>query len=443
MSEVAIRAEGLGKQFHIGQLQRGYKTFREVAADAFLSPLRRMRRLVHGQAAGAADLNDRFWALRDVGFEIRHGDVVGIIGRNGAGKSTLLKILSRITEPTTGFVEAHGRVGCLLEVGTGFHPELTGRENIYLNGAILGMRKAEIERKFDEIVAFAEIDRFLDTPVKHYSTGMQTRLGFAVAAHLDPEILLVDEVLSVGDAAFQNKCLGKMQEVARGGRTVVFVSHNMGSVAQLCERAMWLDQGKVRSSGDPSTVIAEYLSDSARPQSQWFNFSDGGGQHETQIKSVRVLTAAGEPTLIVHFDRNFKIEIAYKVSRPTKNLGVCCRVTDCRGIVVWTSWDTDSNDWGGRVREPGEYLSICHVPGKLLRPGRYLLTVVASAVHGRLDVHEDALSLEVSEVGWQMNRGRIGVITPVLSWEVIPACEPEAILNYGASRDESAQSGDE
>jgi lipopolysaccharide transport system ATP-binding protein len=443
MTDIAIWAEGLGKQFHIGELQRSYKTFREVTVDAFLSPLRRMRRLVYGQAAGAADLDERFWALRDVGFQIRQGEVVGIIGRNGAGKSTLLKILSRITEPTTGFVEAHGRVGSLLEVGTGFHPELTGRENIYLNGAILGMRQIEIDRKFDDIVAFAEIDRFLDTPVKHYSTGMQTRLGFAVAAHLDPEILLVDEVLAVGDAAFQHKCLGKMQDVARGGRTVVFVSHNMGSVAQLCKRVIWLDQGRVRSTGDPSQVIEEYLSDSARPRSHWFSSSDGTHHRETQIISVRVLTASGEPTLCVPFDRDFKIEIAYQVNRPTRNLGVLCRVTDSRGIVVWSSWDTDSTDWESRVREPGEYLSICHVPGKLLRPGRYLLTLAASAVHGRLDFHEDALSLEVSEVGWRMNPGRTGVITPVLRWEVISARKPETIFSYKDSRDGSAQGKEE
>ncbi len=234
MTDVAVRAENLGKEFHIGQLQGRHKSFREVVAEALVSPMRRMGKLLRGHAAGAADLDDTIWALQDVGFEIKHGEVVGVIGRNGAGKSTLLKILSRITEPTEGFVEIHGRVGCLLEVGTGFHPELTGRENVYLNGSILGMRKSEIDRKFDEIVAFAEIDRFLDTPVKHYSTGMQTRLGFAVAAHLDPEILIVDEVLSVGDAAFQMKCLGKMRDVAKGGRTVVFVSHNMGSVVQLC-----------------------------------------------------------------------------------------------------------------------------------------------------------------------------------------------------------------
>src|SRR5579884_3769862 len=240
MSEVAVRAEGLGKEFHISQLQRGSKSFREVVVDAFLSPARRMARLLRGHATGAADLDDTIWALRGVNFEIRKGEVVGIIGKNGAGKSTLLKILSRITEPTEGFVEIHGRAGSLLEVGTGFHPELTGRENIYLNGAILGMTRAEIRRKFDEIVDFAGVEKFLDTPVKRYSSGMYVRLAFAVAAHLEPEILVIDEVLAVGDAEFQKKCLGKMGEVAGGGRTVLFVSHHMGSVARLCSRVVAL-----------------------------------------------------------------------------------------------------------------------------------------------------------------------------------------------------------
>ena len=435
MTNVAICADGLGKQFHIGQLHGHDKTFREATVDTVLSPFRRMAKLVHGQAAGAADLNDTIWALRNVELEIEHGEVVGIIGRNGAGKSTLLKILSRITEPTAGYVDIYGRVGSLLEVGTGFHQELTGRENIYLNGAILGMRKAEIDRKFDEIVAFAGTDRFLDTPVKHYSTGMQTRLGFAVAAHLDPEILIVDEVLAVGDAAFQEKCLGKMQDIARGGRTVVFVSHNMGSVASLCERAIWLDQGRVRSSGNPATVIADYLSDSSRPQSSWINRSDGTGQRETKITSVRVLGPSGDPTAVVSFDEHFSVELRYHVVQSVRNLVLLWRVTDHLGNVIWTSWDTDSPRWSSHVRKPGHYVSICDVSGNLLRPGRYRLTVEA---HDRgvkeLDRHEGVITLEVSEVGYRMNRERVGVITPVLNWREIPVAEephPHQVQNQG------------
>lgn len=259
MSENAIRCDGLSKQYRIGRLE-GYKALRDVVTDAALSPLRRLR---VGRSAGKSGGNGSaqratIWALDDVSFEIKHGEVVGIIGRNGAGKSTLLKILSRITKPTKGHAEIHGRVGSLLEVGTGFHPELTGRENIYLNGAILGMRKAEIDRKFDEIVAFAEVEKFVDTPVKRYSTGMHVRLAFAVAAHMETEILLVDEVLSVGDAEFQKKCLGKMDEVANNGRTVLFVSHNMATIRHLCDKSVFLQRGCVAGFSDTRSIVNMY-----------------------------------------------------------------------------------------------------------------------------------------------------------------------------------------
>ena len=254
MSDTVIRVDGLSKKYHIGGRQEGYRTLRETLTGALVSPFRRARRLLSGQAHGATGLKETIWALKDAAFEIKQGEVVGIIGLNGAGKTTLLKILSRITEPTEGYAEIHGRVGSLLEVGTGFHPELTGRENIYLNGAILGMKKAEIERKFDEIVDFAEIDKFIDTPVKHYSSGMYVRLAFAVAAHLEPEILLVDEVLAVGDAAFQKKCLGKMESVAQQGRTVLFVSHNMAAIQSLCTGCILLDLGEIVTHGVSSRV---------------------------------------------------------------------------------------------------------------------------------------------------------------------------------------------
>src|ERR1700738_407031 len=258
MSDTAIQVDGLGKQYLIGKRQARYGSFRESLTETVARPFRAARSLVTRNGNGNGHLTsdqlltsdfgsspsgDTIWALKDVSFEVTRGEIVGIIGRNGAGKSTLLKVLSRITEPTTGAVDIYGRVGSLLEVGTGFHPELTGRENIFLNGAILGMRRAEIERKFDEIVAFAQIERFLDTQVKHYSSGMYMRLAFSVAAHLEPEILLVDEVLAVGDAAFQKKCLGKMGDVAKEGRTVLFVSHNMTAIRSLCRRVLWLDNG--------------------------------------------------------------------------------------------------------------------------------------------------------------------------------------------------------
>ena len=256
MGDIAIRVENLGKMYRIGGRQERYKRFTETVMDTLAAPLRRLRTI--GQPIPPAET---LWALKDVSFEVKKGEVVGIIGRNGAGKSTLLKILSRITEPTEGEVRLHGRVGSLLEVGTGFHPELTGRENIYLNGTILGMKRSEIERKFDEIVAFAEIEKFLDTPVKRYSSGMYVRLAFAVAAHLEPEILVVDEVLAVGDAQFQKKCLGKMDDVAKGGRTVLFVSHNMAAIQNLCQTAILLNYGRVLTSGKTKLVIDKYLDD--------------------------------------------------------------------------------------------------------------------------------------------------------------------------------------
>lgn len=260
MSEIAIRVEGLGKRYRIGSRQASYSSLRESITDIFSAPFRRAARIFRGDAHGAAGLDQDLWALRNISFEVKRGEVVGVVGRNGAGKSTLLKVLSRITEPTEGVGEIHGRVGSLLEVGTGFHPELTGRDNIYLNGAILGMRREEIQRKFDEIIDFAGVERFVDTPVKHYSSGMYLRLAFAVAAHLEPEILLVDEVLAVGDASFQKKCLGKMGEVASQGRTVLFVSHSMGAVQNLCQTGLVLATGGVVFHGPVDEAVRNYLS---------------------------------------------------------------------------------------------------------------------------------------------------------------------------------------
>jgi lipopolysaccharide transport system ATP-binding protein len=367
-----------------------------------------------------ANLHDEtIWALNGLSFEIKHGEVVGIIGRNGAGKSTLLKILSRITEPTGGCAEIHGRVGSLLEVGTGFHSELTGRENIYLNGAILGMRKAEINHKLDEIIDFSGVEKFIDTPVKHYSSGMHLRLAFAVAAHLEPEILLVDEILAVGDAAFQKKCLGKMGDVAKEGRTVLFVSHNMAAITQLCGRAFWIENGQLRTTGSPPEVVASYLLSGTFSRSTWFHSSPQDFATEVQVKSVSVLSANKQPTAVVHFDMPFEVEIAYEVISPIRNLSILCRVTDLQGNIVWTSWDTDTTDWNGRVRESGRYLSKCRVPGGLLRPGRYLLSVGSYVSDMRLlGHHENVLAFDVSEVGYHLNLDRMGIITPLFEWAV-------------------------
>jgi lipopolysaccharide transport system ATP-binding protein len=289
MSDVVIRAESLSKRYRIGERER-YLTLRDVLARAASAPVRLFRARKPSSPNGDPT---HIWALKDVSFEVRQGEVVGIIGRNGAGKTTLLKILARVTKPTQGCAEVRGRMGSLLEVGTGFHPELTGRENVFLSGAILGMSKAEIHRKFDEIVAFSEVEKFIDTPLKHYSTGMQMRLAFAVAAHLEPEILLVDEVLAVGDVAFQKKCLGKMGDVAKTGRTILFVSHNMGAVGQLCHRCFLLDKGQVALFGQPDRVIAGYLTEGATSgrisEDKWERVGTG----KVRITSVEVFGSKG------------------------------------------------------------------------------------------------------------------------------------------------------
>ena len=303
--DIAIRVEGLGKRYRIGGKQERYRTLRDSLTDTVITPFRAIRSaLQHSGARRRPGGGNEIWALKDVSWEVRRGEVVGIIGRNGAGKSTLLKILSRITEPTTGYADVYGRVGSLLEVGTGFHPELTGRENIYLNGAILGMRRAEIELKFNDIVSFAEVEDFINTPVKHYSSGMYTRLAFAVAAHLEPEILFVDEVLAVGDAAFQKKCLGKMGEVARGGRTVLFVSHNMAAIESLCHHVAWIDKGRLRLIGKPGEVVASYLLDSASGSSTFRGKT-------VNVSKVVLKDGQSVPTSVFSPGDDIEVEIHY------------------------------------------------------------------------------------------------------------------------------------
>jgi lipopolysaccharide transport system ATP-binding protein len=370
------------------------------------------------------------WALKDVSFDIRAGEVVGILGGNGAGKSTLLKLLSRITDPTEGYARVEGRVGSLLEVGTGFHPELTGRDNVYLNGTILGMPRREVSGKFDDIVAFAGVDEFIDTPLKRYSSGMKVRLAFAVAAHLGTEILLLDEVLAVGDVAFQNKCLGKIGEVAKGGRTVLFVSHNMGMLTRLCSRALWLESGRVKLDGASHDVVGAYLSTGRAQGAIWTHSPAQCCDPQLPLTSARVLSADGRVANVLPFNQRFKLEVAYEVIRPISGTSILGRLTDAQGNVVWTSVDTDTNGWDGRPREAGRYLSACDIPGDLLRPGRYLLSVgsrtkMAKLISGRQfesgyveSLHENVLAFDISEVGFGLDLHRTGVITPALHWEV-------------------------
>jgi lipopolysaccharide transport system ATP-binding protein len=420
MSDFAIRVEGLSKQYHIGKMQTRHGSLRDALADSLVSPWRRMRDLVRGNASAAAELSERIWALEDVSFEIQRGESVGLVGHNGAGKRTLLKLLSRITEPTHGYADIYGRVGSLLEVGSGFHPELTGRENVYLNGAILGMRHAEIDRKFDEIVAFSEIEKFIDTPVKHYSSGMYLRLAFAVAAHLETEILLVDEVLAVGDTGFQRKCMGKMDDVAKEGRTVLFISHNIGAVTRLCERSLWLENGRLKMDGPSSSVAAEYLRSATEGNSIWQN-PNPPEHDDIRVTSARLLRGERETTT-VDFNSDFEVEVGYVITQPVRQLVVLCRMTDVQGNIVWTSWDTDKTCWRGLSRDRGVYLSTCRVAAGLLRPGRYSVSVGAIGGHheaGSEPFYESALAFDVSPVGYPLNKERMGIVTPVLDWNVV------------------------
>jgi len=379
MSDVVIRAEELGKKYLIGhQAERErYMTLRDVIGGTAKGLLRSATDMIRGRQLVTGDHVEEIWALKDVSFEIRRGEVVGIIGRNGAGKSTLLKILARITEPSVGRVEIRGRVASLLEVGTGFHPELTGRENIYLNGAILGMTRAEIRRKFDEIVDFAGVKKFLDTPVKRYSTGMSVRLAFAVAAHLEPEILVVDEVLAVGDAEFQRKCLGKMGEVAAGGRTVLFVSHNMGAVRQLCNRGMTLISGAIAFDGRVDPAISAYLSeaDSARgyqTEKKWTE-ADAPGSPELRLTRV-VVTGETSQGLTFRTNENITVTLQYTQTVPLRGLRFVVQVLTVNGEIAFATTDQSVRD---ASYPPGNYETRCVIPAKLLNRTGYTLMAYA------------------------------------------------------------------
>lgn len=421
MGDVAIRVAGLSKQYRIGK-RESYRTLRDTLASTFTVPFRKAGKLLRGEGADAAELDEAIWALREISFEIERGEVIGIIGGNGAGKSTLLKILSRITEPTNGFAEIHGRVASLLEVGTGFHPELTGRENIYLNGAILGMRRTEIERKFDEIVDFSEVEKFIDTPVKHYSSGMYLKLAFAVAAHLEPEILLVDEVLAVGDVRFQKKCLGKMGAVAKEGRTIIFVSHNMGAITQLCERVLLLENGRLKRIGPAAEVVTSYLDSSlgTEVQSTWTSPSLESNHSKVQFRSVRLLSSDEQPVSLVTFHDALLVEIVYDVKDPVSYLSITFHVLDSMNNVVFESMDTDLPEWRGSVREPGRYRAIAKIPPHLLRPGRYALSFFALIQSVKVFERRDAiLRFDVAEVDYDMKLRRAGIVSPVLEWKVV------------------------
>ena len=392
MSKIAIEVAGLGKEYHIGGPQKSYYRLTDQLADMVVAPFRRAGKLLRGQASSAAELDETIWAIKDISFQINAGEVVGIIGRNGAGKSTLLKILSGISDPTQGYADLYGRIGSLLEVGTGFHPELTGRENIFLYGAILGMRRAEIDRKLDEIVAFAEIDKFLDTPVKHYSSGMYVRLAFSVAAHLEPEILLVDEVLAVGDMAFQRKCLGKMDDVAQEGRTVVFVSHNMGLLQQLCERGIFLQQGAVHTDGTIAEAIDAYLQ--TLEQAKMLDLSqrtDRKGLGKVRLIGADVTNGSSAILRTGHPAR-----FVFQVNAHIPGMACNFNVYDTIGQPV-TSFQSrvrgpeDSSDPGNGLK------FVCDLDELLLLPGRYRVDVAIIGDNRLQDFIEAATVFEVGE----------------------------------------------
>jgi lipopolysaccharide transport system ATP-binding protein len=421
MSDIAIRVENLGKQYHIGAIEKNggrytYKSLRDSIASAASAPFRAARALMGRNGAPENHQEETIWALKDVSFDVKQGEIVGVIGRNGAGKSTLLKILSRITEPTTGHVEIRGRVGSLLEVGTGFHPELTGRDNVYLNGAILGMKRAEIARNFDAIVAFAEVEKFIDTPVKHYSSGMYLRLAFAVAAHLQTEILMVDEVLAVGDAQFQKKCLGKMHDVSEGGRTVLFVSHNMTAVQSLCRRALMMNKGKLVADGPVALVVPRYLRESQvrMEEEHWTQPLSAPGNDLIRIKRVRVLPDDNSSGPLLTMQTPLRIETEYWVMKAGVITHLTYHLLNDQGVTVLTS------GCRAEVREPGVYRAVCQLPANLLNSGGYFLKLFIVRNENTVTYeNDDIASFDVEDTaergGAYMGR-EPGVVQPLLAW---------------------------
>jgi lipopolysaccharide transport system ATP-binding protein len=376
MSEFAIRIKGVSKSYRVASGHKpNYQTMRDQIMRSFSKSVRRLARPADSKTPKEEET--RVWALDDVSLDVRHGEVIGRIGPNGAGKSTLLKILTRITEPTRGSVDIYGRVGSLLEVGTGFHKDLTGRDNVYLNGAILGMKKNEIDAKFDEIVTFAEVEQFIDTPVKYYSSGMTVRLAFSVAAHLEPEIMLVDEVLAVGDASFQKKCLAMMEKVGQSGRTIIFVSHHMPSITRLCEKAVLLERGRVVESGPSDQIVGKYLT-SHLGMSSYTEFTNpklAPGSDIARLYSVRIINQDGETNYSFHVSDPVGIEITYDVLRDGYALYPHFSVHNESEVNLFTTIDTDP-EWRGRARPVGRYKSIAWIPGNLLAEG--VMTVGAT-----------------------------------------------------------------
>ena len=429
MASISILVDNLGKKYTLSHQAKGarskYTTLRDVLTEAAMSPFRKLSAGSKNGEPAASGQKEEFWALKNVSFEIKQGEAVGIIGRNGAGKSTLLKLLSRITSPTTGRIELEGKVASLLEVGTGFHPELTGRENIYLNGAILGMKQAEIKGKFDEIVAFAEVERFLDTPVKHYSSGMYVRLAFAVAAHLEPDVLVVDEVLAVGDVEFQKKCLGKMQSVSeKDGRTVLFVSHNMQAIRQMCERVIYLKQGTVAFSGDPHVAISDYLGQGASAVSHseidLVTYPRAAATDAAAaLLRMRFTDGAGRPVASLQLADSLGVEVDFKALKALRQFNLSMAVVHGEGLRVFSEAYSDQHAMPDLA--PGEYTLRFEVPMRFFKMESYFLTLVL-VESGRVCDHIDGILMpEIVEenLDIQMECQRWGVMRVPVVWNTI------------------------
>jgi lipopolysaccharide transport system ATP-binding protein len=419
MSDTVIRVENLGKRYRIGLKEKSSKSLRGKARDVFTSPFKYLNTVIREPSP-----DEVFWALKDVSFEVKRGEVLGIIGRNGAGKSTLLKILSRITEPTKGFVEIRGRVGSLLEVGTGFHPDLTGRENTYLNGTIMGMKKREIDRRFDEIVAFAEVEKFIDTPVKHYSSGMYTRLAFAVAAHLTPETLIVDEVLAVGDSQFQKKCFAKMDDVSKEGRTIIFVSHNLASITTLCTRAIFLKNGRYLGDDVPQKMIAKYLAREDNATGEIISLENPKPNQKLKLKKISLTRNSGIIGDVFDCEEDVFLNIYLEILKPNKGYTVAFQVHHVEYGCVFSSafYDSEPLELLDRYWEVGDYKLVVKLPTKVMRDGEYWIKV-ASAIPKMelLDVMDRELSFNLQDSNSpvaQTQEGRIGVILPILKWDI-------------------------
>jgi lipopolysaccharide transport system ATP-binding protein len=430
MSDVAIQVENLSKRYRVGQFV-GYQTLRESLINVVSAPFHHFRSPAAHSGIGSGNTDSQYiWALKDVSFEVKSGEAIGIVGRNGAGKTTLLKLLCRITEPTEGHARISGRVGSLLEVGTGFHPELTGKENVYLNGAILGMKKKEIDRKFDEIVEFSGVETFINTPLKRYSYGMQVRLAFAVAAYLETEILLVDEVLAVGDFEFQKKCLGKMQDISRGGRTVLFVSHNMGSIANLCYKTVWLDAGQVALLGDTREVISKYIDSGAERGGEvsWNDIETAPGSDNVRLKAVRI-RSNGNVTCDVFIDEEIVIEIDYWNLQEGAVLYTAINLRDKVNSIIfdsanWPSANLSEDPWARKRRPYGLYRSTCVIPANFLNNDHYTIDVGVADARNIWQIGsqgQGVLSFTVHESGEVTEEyvHRDGVIRPKLAWSTV------------------------